>query len=560
MSIEFSDYKDSSFIQSENLLYSKYSFFTIDELYLAYCNCKKGKNSMNTLKFEINFEENLFNLLKDLNNNTYEISRAICFVVEKPKIREIWASDFRDRVVHHLITRKIENFYEDSTNSFSFLENSYANRKNKGTHFAVNKLKKLTQSNKYYLKLDIESFFNSIDREVLFNILKDDLRLQNFENKDKIFFLFNKIIFHKYTNNYKRKSSNDLLKKVPFNKSLFSSEPINKGLPIGNLTSQFLSNVYLNKLDHFIVNKLGFKNYIRYVDDFVILSNKREELENVIFEINNFLKLNLKLKLHPKKIILNQVDEGIDFLGFFVKDKYTLVRKNVVKNLKEKLYYFYCDKPNKKLKKDEVIKLQNIVNSYYGHFKHAKSYNLKWKMSKKLEEYFSLEKKGKNVILEQKDNLNFENVTIQYLYFKKKYKNYLIVFQMGNFYRFFNEQANYISKKLNLKTQIRKYSKKDNLICGFPINSKKYIKLIEDLNINFIIVKQLNNELSSGLKERIEKKIVSNKKNLFLNSNFNLNQVKVKTKDLDLPLTTDLYIKLDRIILLLEELSKNGKK
>lgn len=497
--------------------------FTIIELYNAYLDCKKGKNSINACRFEFNVEENLFSLLNDLNSNAYQISRAIVFVVLKPKIREIWASDFRDRVVHHLITRKIDKYYENEDNTFSFLKSSFANRKEKGTHNAVKLLKIYSKQNKYYLKLDIKSFFNSINRNILFYILNDDLKNVEFENKEIILSLFKKIIFHKYTSNFLKTNQNlDLYKKVPFYKSLFSSEPNDCGLPIGNLTSQFLSNVYLNKLDYFIEKELKFENYIRYVDDFILFSNDREELENSIEKIKLFLKNNLKLEIHPQKIILNTVENGIDFLGFFVKPNYILVRKNVVSNLREKLYYFFKNKDNNQLTKDEVVKIQNMLNSYFGHFKHANSYNLKYKMGKKLSEYFDLEKKNNNIFLKQKYNLNFKNVYEQYLYFKNKYNTHLIIFQMGNFYRFFNGQADFISQKISLKTQIKIYSYKKHLICGFPVNSKKYLELIENLNINYVIVKQLDNELSSGLKERIEDKIVSNKNNLIIKGGFEI--------------------------------------
>lgn len=514
------------------------NIFTMDQLYTAYINCKKGKKSINTLKFEENIEENLFKLLFELNNDTYEISRALCFVVIKPKIREIWASDFRDRVIHHLITRKIESFYETKTFPFSFLNSSYANRKEKGTLKAVKKLENLIKTNSYYLKLDIESFFNAIDRTILLDILNKDLKLINFENKQIFLNLFKKISSYNYTKNYTKKSSSDLFKLVPFHKSLFSSESKNKGLPIGNLTSQFLSNVYLNKLDYFVQKELKFKNYIRYVDDFIILSNNKDELKGLIQIISIFLKQELGLNLHPKKIILNQTKQGIDFLGYYIKPKYTLVRKNVVQNLKEKLYLSLYDtnsNEKKRLTRKEVEKLQNIVNSYFGHFKHAKSHNLKYKMTKKLDEYFNLEKKLNNSeFLKLKNSSNFKNVFEQYTYFLNKYENSLIIFQMGNFYRFFNSQAEYISKKITLKTQIRKYSNVNHIICGFPLNSKKLQK-IKDLNINYCIIKQLDNQLTSGLKERIEDKLISN-----LTPLEKLEQVKIKYEDLNQILKWDL--------------------
>jgi RNA-directed DNA polymerase len=300
MSNEIVEYNQNYDLVS-NILTHKFDF-TINELYDAYIECKKGKKSINALKFELNLEENLFNILSELNNETYVISRAICFIVTKPKVREVWASDFRDRVVHHLITRKIELYYENEFFNNSFLSSSYANRKGKGTHRAVNELKIKILEKKYYLKLDIKSFFNSIDRNILYDILVSDFKDIQFDKKSKIFLLFKTIINHNYTLNYINQSPN-LFYKIPFYKSLFSAEKNKKGLPIGNLTSQFLSNVYLNKLDYFIQKELDFKDYIRYVDDFIILSNDKEELQLVISKIEVFLKDILKLELAPNKII-----------------------------------------------------------------------------------------------------------------------------------------------------------------------------------------------------------------------------------------------------------------
>jgi len=141
--------------------------FSIEELLKAYLNCRKNKrNTVNQIKFEINLEENLYSLYKSLNKGTYYPGRSICFVVTYPKIREIFAADFKDRVVHHLLVSRIEPYFEKR-----FITNSFACRKDKGAHRAIEKLGKYIKNNKYYLQIDIKSFFSNIDKNILYSII-----------------------------------------------------------------------------------------------------------------------------------------------------------------------------------------------------------------------------------------------------------------------------------------------------------------------------------------------------------------------------------------------------
>ncbi|MBW6441577.1 RNA-directed DNA polymerase [Patescibacteria group bacterium] len=166
--------------------------------------------------------------------------------------------------------------------------------------------------------------------------------------------------------------------------------PKDKGLPIGNLTSQIFANVYLNEIDQYIKRTLKVKNYIRYVDDMILLSDSKEELLRLRKEINNFLINNLKLELHKNKDKLGSVKEGINFLGYIVRPNYILSRRRVVSNLKNKLYFFnkgYLLSSNnqkqialplpKKISSEELDKILATINSYYGHFLHAHTYRLR---------------------------------------------------------------------------------------------------------------------------------------------------------------------------------------
>lgn len=330
----------------------------------------------------------------ELKNKNYQTGKYICFAITDPKIREVWAADFRDRILHHLLVGYLEPIWEKK-----FIFHSYACRSFKGAHNAVKKLKlalnrqKTTAGNLWHLKMDIESFFTSIDKTILFSLVK-----KHIANPD-ILWLAELIIFQNPTDNYIIKGDRKILASVPKHKSLFYV-PMGKGLPIGNYTSQFFANVYLNELDQFIKHSLKCRHYFRYMDDIVLIHSSKEQLLAWRNGIKTFLENNLKLKLHPKKQILQPVSRGIDFCGYIVKPDYTLVRRRTVKKLKNKLWRF-----NKKilnaLSPNDISRARNIIfndpfivfdkerftddfrhifssiNSIYGFFKHANCYGLR---------------------------------------------------------------------------------------------------------------------------------------------------------------------------------------
>lgn len=377
----------NTYTDTKNGLKKNGDDFTLEEVLKAYLSCRKNKrNTINQIKFELNLEENIFNLYKALNNGTYYPGRSICFVVTYPKLREIFAADFKDRVIHHLLVSRIEGYFEKR-----FIFDSYACRVNKGVHKAIERLNKFEKYNKYYLSIDIKSFFSSIDKNILYSIIVDGGGV----NSKKIFlnkstkYLLKIIIFYDPTLNYCIKGDKDLLNKIPFNKSLFRT-PKGKGLPIGNLTSQFFGNVYLNQIDQYIKRTLKVRYYIRYVDDLILLSNDKNKLLRWREDINNYLINNLKLELNKNKDKLGSVKDGINFLGYIIRPNYKLSRRRVVSNLKNKLYFFnkgYLLSSNnqkqialplsKKLSNVELNKMLATINSYYGHFKHANTYRLR---------------------------------------------------------------------------------------------------------------------------------------------------------------------------------------
>ena len=356
--------------------------FTFEKVYRAYLDCRKTKRkTINALKFEYNLERNLFLLQKELETRTYKPGRSICFVVTEPCPREIFAAGFRDRVVHHILVKEAEPIWEKH-----FISDSFACRKNKGTHSAVKRLrlhiKKETKNykeRKFYLQLDISGFFMAINHDILYSLFEKLILKQNKPQKwkDDILWLAKTIIFQKPTNNYVTKGNPSLFSLIPPRKSLFSSAK-GKGLPIGNYSSQFFANVYLNQLDQFVKREIKCKNYIRYVDDFILLGESKE-LNDAEAKINQFLKMKLDLELNLRKTKLQPVVSGLDFLGYFVKSNYVLVRKRVVIKFKNKLLKcckLLSAKDAGATAKDAKTILA-MLNSYYGHFGHAFSFNLR---------------------------------------------------------------------------------------------------------------------------------------------------------------------------------------
>jgi hypothetical protein len=274
-----------------------------------------------------------------LKNNAYIPSAFSCFVVKDPKIREIFAPNYKDRIIHHLMVDRINPFIDKK-----FIFDCFSNRKTKGTHIAVKRLQKfMHKDNQYYLMADIKTFFPSIDKNILFNLLSkhiESIKEICPEEKKFILNLSRLIIFQDPTNPLPNFTGNkNILSLVPKEKSLFYV-PKNKGLAIGSLTSQFFANIYLDELDQFIKHKLKIKYYVRYVDDFVILGKDTKTLMGYKKEIEIFLKQKLKLSLHPKKTIIQHKSKGINFLGYIVKERYLLVRKRTVRSFKKRLYFF----------------------------------------------------------------------------------------------------------------------------------------------------------------------------------------------------------------------------
>lgn len=355
----------------------------MEELFEAYYCCRKTKRyTQNALKFEVDYEANLFQLKEEIENSSYYPGRSIAFIVNKPVKREIFAADFRDRVVHHWLINKLNPLFEKI-----FITDSYACRVGKGTHYGVKRadafIKACSENytkDCYILKLDIQGFFMHINRNLLFTMLEKFIH-QYYTQPDKalVIEITQKIIFNHPIQNCIIKGNKKDWKGLPKNKSLFHSLP-NCGLPIGNLTSQVFANFYMHQFDVFVTNEIGLKYYGRYVDDFIIVHHDKDYLKSLIPRLSMFLLSTLQLTLHPKKIYLQHYSKGVKFLGTVIKPNRIYIANRTKENFYnaiEKQNYLVRDhKPTK----EEKSAFLSSMNSYLGIMKHYKSYKLRKRM------------------------------------------------------------------------------------------------------------------------------------------------------------------------------------
>ena len=352
------------------------------DLFKAYYEARKNKrNTYNQIEFEFNLEENIIKLYNELLDWTYKVWKSIYFIQNHPVKREIFAWNFRDRVVHHLIYNYISPIFEKQ-----FIYDSYSCRKFKWTSFWIERLQKFIRScsnnyseDCYILKLDISWYFMSMNKDILYKQIKDVLwktpsvfvpqtSPSKRETKRKITLiegdawkaggvleLIKKIIYNDPTKNWIFKWKKLDYIWLPKNKSLFFAEPW-CWLPIWNLTSQLFSNIYLMNFDKYMKQTLKIKYYWRYVDDFFILHKDKEKLKQLIPKINNYLKIELWLILHPNKIYLQHYTKWVLFLWVYIKPHRTYIRKRTI-------WYFY--KKIIKLKKKIKLK-QNVGGSLVG--------------------------------------------------------------------------------------------------------------------------------------------------------------------------------------------------
>lgn len=358
---------------------------SLKSIYDAWRKARAGKKpSNNQLAFDGKWIDGLLNLQKQINDGSWEPKRSACFIATKPKAREIHAPDFGDRIVHHWLIPQLEALWDPA-----FIHDSFANRKGKGSHAAVSRLKQFVrqvhvgEGGGWYLQLDIHNFFNSIHRPTLWAILKR--KLQKFEVSNQVLRVTHALLRRSplHAGVVMHGTQQDI-NNVPPHKRLENAKP-GCGLPIGNLSSQFFSNVYLDQLDQFVKHTLKAKRYLRYVDDFVLVHKDRNQLLKWQFQIEEFIAKELRLSL-KQDIRLKPLIDGIDFLGYIIRPTHTLVRRRVVSNARCALATWeqsYFDGETISATPQAMLEIKSIAASYEGHFKHADSARLKQSMAKR---------------------------------------------------------------------------------------------------------------------------------------------------------------------------------
>ncbi|HUT96092.1 MAG TPA: reverse transcriptase/maturase family protein [Candidatus Paceibacterota bacterium] len=283
----------------------------IDNLLVAWEYFLRGKkHKKDVMIFQAELTANIADLYCSLVNHTYKHGSYSAFNISDPKPRNIHKAIVRDRLLHHLIYKEFYQYFDSK-----FIYDSYSCREDKGTHRALNRFRyfarKVSKNDSrtcYVLKCDIKKFFASIDHKILIKTLK-----RHIEDSD-IMWLLNEVI-------------------VSFN-SVYSDV----GMPLGNLTSQLLVNVYMHEFDMYLKQELRVKHYIRYADDFVILSDIKEYLNLLLPKISEFLQKKLNLILHEHKVYIKTYSSGLDFLGWIHfphhRQLRTTTKRKIIRKLK----------------------------------------------------------------------------------------------------------------------------------------------------------------------------------------------------------------------------------
>ncbi|HLC66731.1 MAG TPA: reverse transcriptase domain-containing protein [Candidatus Nanoarchaeia archaeon] len=320
-----------------------------ENIELAFRKARRGKTAKRYVQeFEQKLSENLEQLRLEILIGTYDPKPLQTFILRDPKTRKISVSDFRDRVVHHAIVNILEPIFEQY-----FISDSYANRKGKGTLAALERFeafkRKVSRNGTggYVLKADIRKYFDEVDHRILLRIIGEritDARVQ--------------LLILRILNNHQ-------------------GTAIGKSMPLGNLTSQFFANVYLDALDQFVKHHLRAKYYLRYVDDFILLHHSQKQLQQWTSSIAMFLQTALLLTIHPQKCRILRLKDGVDFLGFKCFSQFRLLRRRNIRNMQQKLRYFSVAYPNREILAADILE---CVQGWNAYAMHANTYRLRRSM------------------------------------------------------------------------------------------------------------------------------------------------------------------------------------
>ena len=429
------------------------------QLYQAWLSCQIRKaGSRAAQKYEIGLLDNLWSTLENLQNARYSATSSYSFVTTQTKLREIHVAYFGDRVVQHYLVPLLEKIWEPK-----FIYDVYSNRKTKGTHKAVERCQTFMRKAdvKYYLQLDIKFFFYTIQQQKLIELIQKVLRKASIKKQltqaQANFYQWLSICFIHADFRQANVLSPYLAKKIPTHKQL-TKQPKGIGLPIGNLTSQFFANVYLNELDQFVKHRLKCKYYLRFVDDFILMADNHQQLQRWQQQIEYFLAKKLQLELKEQKI-LQSVNSGANFLGYIIRPHYKLVRKRVVNNLKQKHITFTKQLISDNQQKNTqtlnlsplfIAQITATIASYIGHFKHASSLKLitgLWQSTPWLNDLFYFDKSCYQLCLKYSPikTMGFKQ---QVLFFRHHYPQAKLKIQLGKTTQVFLPTTSLITQTL----------------------------------------------------------------------------------------------------------------
>lgn len=356
---------------------------TTEGLLEAYYDCRKRKRkTASAIVYEMDYEGKLIALRDRINARTYRPGKSMCFVVTRPRYREVFAAAFEDRIVHHWIALRLEPLFEQI-----FSPRTFNCRKGKGQLYGINMLREdVRQCSEnytqdcYIMKLDLQGFFMSINKKMLASMV-DDFVVENYHNeadKDTLRFLCRTVVLHEPEKNCERHSPASYWDYLPPNKSLFTNGE-GLGVAIGNLFSQLFANFLLNVLDWYLIKSLGFQYVGRYVDDFYIVDKDKARLLAAVPYIRTLLQL-YGLTLHPHKFYLQHYSKGVQFTGSVVKKDRVYTANHTITNA-----VMAVRRLNQAETVPEVLHAVDSINSYLGCFRHCKEYNTRRKVLQRMD-------------------------------------------------------------------------------------------------------------------------------------------------------------------------------
>ena len=356
---------------------------TTEGLLEAYYDCRKRKRkTASAIVYEMDYEGKLIALRDRINALTYRPGKSMCFVVTRPRYREVFAAAFEDRIVHHWIALRLEPLFEQI-----FSPRTFNCRKGKGQLYGINMLREDVRQcsvnytqDCYIMKLDLQGFFMSINKKMLASMV-DDFVVENYHNeadKDTLRFLCRTVVLHEPEKNCERHSPASYWDYLPPNKSLFTNGE-GLGVAIGNLFSQLFANFLLNVLDWYLIKALGFQYVGRYVDDFYIVDKDKARLLAAVPYIRTLLQL-YGLTLHPHKFYLQHYSKGVQFTGSVVKKDRVYTANHTITNA-----VMAVRRLNRAETVPEVLRAVDSINSYLGCFRHCKEYNTRRKVLQRMD-------------------------------------------------------------------------------------------------------------------------------------------------------------------------------